>query len=226
VPNVSINWKQGPVQTLEKHGTVSYEPANMKTGRNGVATLIFKPKDEIVPGFGSVKNEEIVLFAKPIVLQSFGHLPKGIDAGSPLELTGDEIKVSWHGPRGFHVNGPYSFETSEDSEVAEDPADASVHELLTTVDADLHICGDDPYFHGTAASMWTGTFTVSVLDRSEGMSSSAPPTSLQLPISKGINQLSLYTIEFTPGPPAHLHVHPLNGPSDTDLPITEDKSCP
>jgi hypothetical protein len=226
VPNVSMNWKPGPIQSLEQHGTVSYEPANTKTGRNGVATLIFKPKDEIVPGFGSVKNEEVVVFAKPTLLRSIGHLPNSIDAGSPAELTGDAIKVSWHAPRGFHVKGPYTFETSEDSEIAEDPADASVHELLTTVDADLHICGDDPYFHATAASMWTGTVTVSVLDRSEGMSSAAPPTALQLPIRKGVNQFGLYTIEFIPGPPAHLHVHPLNGPGDTDLPITEDKTCP
>lgn len=226
VPNVSMNWKPGPIQSLEKHGTVRYEPANMKTGRNGVATLIFKPKDEIVPAFGSVKNEEIVVFAKPTLLRSVGHLPNNIDAGSPAELTGDEIKVSWHAPRGFQVKGPYTFESSEDFEVAEDPADASVHELLTTVNADLHICGDDPYFHGAPASMWTGTFTVSVLDRSEGMSSSAPPTALQVPISKGVNQFGLYTIEFIPGPPAHLHVHPLNGPGDTDLPVTEDKTCP
>ena len=223
---MSVNWTPGPVQSLEKHGTVSYEPANMKTGRNGVATLIFKPKDEIVPGFGSVKNEAIDVSTKPTLLRSVRHLPSNIDAGSSTELGGDEIKVSWHAPRGFHVKGAYFFETSEDFEIAEDPADASVHELLTTVDADLHICGDDPYFHGTAATMWTGTVTVSVLDRSEGMSSSAPPTALQLAISKGVNQFGLYTIEFVPGPPAHLHVHPLNGPGDTDLPVTDDTTCP
>src|SRR5439155_6541639 len=53
IPGVSVLWSpELGTPNLEKYGKVSYEPENQKTGDDGTSTLLFKPKDEVIPGFG------------------------------------------------------------------------------------------------------------------------------------------------------------------------------
>jgi hypothetical protein len=93
IPNVRMNWNTGG---LDKYGEVRYEPASGFSGSDGMATLIFTPKNEVIPGFGSEIDRPGVLLATP----DFSTASPGTFnlAGVPLTMPWE---VSFHKPRGF-----------------------------------------------------------------------------------------------------------------------------
>jgi hypothetical protein len=144
--NESENGPPGP--DLTEFGTTTGNSG--VTDDNGVETMVFTPKDEIVPGFGSVRESRGEQIPRLQVSAAFGHLngKLAVELDKRHNFPDYQVNVIWivsrHAPRGFHVQGTYSYDSPEDLDA--DPADVAngVHEISDTATIDRHVCGPDP----------------------------------------------------------------------------------
>ena len=122
---------------LLKYGTIQFEPENMATGGDGISTLVFKPKSEDFPGFGTEYK------ATGDVSATVGG-PATATVG--LLTVSQNWTVGFHKPRGFKFQLPaFSFLNT-----------AGKDKLTITVNDQGRICGDDPY-----SKAWDVTESVS-----------------------------------------------------------------
>ena len=77
IPDIPIIWVNLE-SSLEKHGTIAYVPANKKTGPDGIATLVFTPKDEVIPGFGQLNDVQGQVNGLATYQSAFGNAPGSI----------------------------------------------------------------------------------------------------------------------------------------------------
>jgi hypothetical protein len=75
IPGVGIIWDTGG---LENYGTVTYEPPDKKTDADGIATLVFKPKDEKRPGQGPQVEEKGTVMGLATYQSAFGNIPGSV----------------------------------------------------------------------------------------------------------------------------------------------------
>jgi hypothetical protein len=75
IPGIPILWMAGE---LEKHGDISYEPPDKKTDTSGIATLVFKPKNEKRPRQGPVVEEKGTVDGVALYQSAFGNIPGSI----------------------------------------------------------------------------------------------------------------------------------------------------
>jgi hypothetical protein len=121
---------------LGNYGTVSYDPADATTGRNGEVSLVFTPKDEKLPGFGTIRTGMNTGASANVHIQSaLGNLLGSI-ANYFVPLRTDFYPtVTAHVPRGFKF-GPALLNFTQSTKSGSTPVDISVKGQL---------CGEDPY---------------------------------------------------------------------------------
>jgi hypothetical protein len=94
IPGVTILWREGD---LAEHGTVAYRPTDKKTDVDGIATLVFTPKDETGLGIGTTMVERGVVSGTAAYQSAFnsgvGSLQQFI---SPNYVAGLPWEVSFH----------------------------------------------------------------------------------------------------------------------------------
>lgn len=71
IPNVKIAWDGG---ALESHGKITCGVSCKQTGDDGIATLLFQPKQEQAPYDGRVTSEKGLLEANALYLSSLGNI--------------------------------------------------------------------------------------------------------------------------------------------------------
>jgi hypothetical protein len=137
---------------LEKYGTVSYEPADQQTGPDGIATLVFTPKNELIPGFGTVRTgRDTSAWANVHYMSALGNI-LGIISNYYVPLRVDfGVTVTAHVPRGFKF-GP------ADLHFVQKPPSPPSADIDLAVQG--HLCGDNP---------WTEAFQID-----EGITVTAP----------------------------------------------------
>jgi hypothetical protein len=155
IPGVIVAWAEDSAiaAPLDNHGTTTY-PTGRKTNAKGETSLHFTPKNEKLPGFGSVHYAGNTKRAIALYQTAFGNM-----AGSVAQfLTPKEVRFGWnlsfHLPRGFKFAGMVRdnyFQQSGKPVGFGDPG-GDAHPA-GRVDVDMHVCGDDPF------APWTGTKT-------------------------------------------------------------------
>lgn len=110
IPGIGIVWFEGE---LERHGTLSYEPSSKKTGDDGVAALVFKPKDESRPNQGPQVEDKGIVEALATYQSAFGNVPGSI----AQYLTPKSDVIAWTVAR--HVNLTLQIETVGTIEMGE-----------------------------------------------------------------------------------------------------------
>jgi hypothetical protein len=96
IAGVRMLWEQ-PQGDLSKHGTVSHDPSDGKTGANGIATLVFKPKDEKGMGIGMSRSERGVVNGIALYQTAFGlKIPGGVAQFLVPKYAGSAYEVEWH----------------------------------------------------------------------------------------------------------------------------------
>lgn len=104
IPGVAVLWEQAE-SSLEAHGTVTYDPADGKTGPDGIATLVFKPKDEKVPSFGLERDARGVVNGAALYQSAFGNVPGSLAQYLVPKYAGMAWQVTFHKPHGFKFSG-------------------------------------------------------------------------------------------------------------------------
>jgi len=122
---------------LPSYGTVEYDPADGKTGHDGVARLTFTPKNELIPGFGTVRTgKKTGVHADVHWASALGNI-LGIIAGFYVPLRVDyRVTVTAHVPRGFKF-GPADFRFVQ---TPKSPPPANIDLAVQG-----HLCGDNPW---------------------------------------------------------------------------------
>lgn len=142
IPGVRVQWGTGGVgqftvslQDMAKHGTITYEPEDKKTGPDGNAFLRFVPKDEKVPGFGQLKEDVTILQGLAAYQSAFGNVPGTIAQYLIPKDALFGVGISRHAPRGFQFSTPdYTFTQTTPSGTA-----------TITIQVQGHVCGEDPW---------------------------------------------------------------------------------
>lgn len=105
IPGVEVKWDTPP---LNDHGTFQYDPPDKTTNAEGIATLIFKPKDEKRPGQGPNDEKTGTLSAIPLFLSALGNAP-----GSLSQYIGQKnVLFSWTVKRHLNVSLKIAFQGS------------------------------------------------------------------------------------------------------------------
>lgn len=93
IPGVKVEWDTG---TLESHGAVTCGVACQQTGDDGIATLLFQPKQETAPYTGPLASERGRVEATAYYLSSLGNMFGPVsDVVTPK--TADILwQVEWH----------------------------------------------------------------------------------------------------------------------------------
>lgn len=94
---------------LGQYGSVSYEPADQQTGSDGIASLVFTPNNEQIPGFGTVLvGVNTSVYADVHYASAIGNYLTAVSTLIiPLEVR-YYVKVTAHVPRGFKF-GPADY---------------------------------------------------------------------------------------------------------------------
>jgi hypothetical protein len=145
ISGVDVIWvgklrKLDLIGDLREHGTLSCGDANpcvTQTGADGVATLVFTPKQEALPGFGPVKTYHSTVDEVPRYQSRFGSRAGTVaeflfPRGGPIAY-----EVSYHQANGMKAHFTDSFRGTN---------------YFGTHTYDLRVCGSNPF--GTA---WSGT---------------------------------------------------------------------
>jgi hypothetical protein len=246
---VSIAWKDNPAlggEALTDYGTAAGNPS--ATNSDGVATMTFKPKDELVPGIGVIKTARGQSVAAFIASSAMPRLPprvaRALDDYRSSFTSPASAEVSWsvsrHAPRGFK----FDHAVWEVDERSVDPV-FGVSTAAVTETWSGSICGTDPYtelsktdtfwqFHTHIHEVYTGNDgQVTVTDQD----SDGP-----FPVVKGLNQVVAGEAwQFTPGTsgnPQFDFTFVIPDPTEpgttltspkiqhVTVPVTEDTSCP
>jgi len=194
---------------LSKYGTVTFDPAGGVTGLDGISTLVFKPRTEIVPDFGTVYTRTGQVTASGL---SEGGLPVFYNASQSWT-------VSYHKPRGFKFTmQPITFTNKA--------PDGTITVLPVNISG--RVCGEDPY-----TVPWTITESI------KNIQASYPVTLPELlPVTTAANgdfphEWKLVdqgngdleaSVKITPGAPFSGTFTPAT--ASTQARVVEDKSCP
>lgn len=139
IAGVKIVWTDEENE-LERYGTVGYEPEDQRTNGKGIATLVFTPKDEIVPGFpsGLGKLDSGLIDAYPLYQSKFGNLPGSLAQFITPKFAGAMAwSVGYHKPRGFKFSGlKWHVEAEPDPVYGISTSDFEV--------VSARVCGGDP----------------------------------------------------------------------------------
>lgn len=212
-------------------GTIS--PGAGKTGPDGAATTVFKPLDEVVPGFGKeIAVEEsmsaLALYQWPFSgVLSLGQLTQLL---VPKRGTSDFF-VERHAPRGFKFEGlhfHYSLYTPDATGQARlcTPGPLGVVGDKCSSDDETYsgrICGEDPHDgHPPGSHVWTFTIRVDSTEYTEVVSDPAvyprrvvdyrsvtyAPAYQTFPQSLPPGSFTFGSrFEFVPGPPPQMRYH-------------------
>jgi hypothetical protein len=230
IASVPMIWE---THGLEQYGTISYDPPNQKTGADGVAALIFQPKNEMFPGMGIKKDNPGSLTATALYQSAFGNIPGSIAQFMfpKYDVTGWDVES--HVPRGFKFEGLKLH------------ADSSIGATIDWVISG-HVCGQDPLaqewdvnqkwvlnFKGVHSGEDAGKWAMALAGSSNV--SGGVANSLGGPSTTGANPspssgLSI-AAEVTPGSvPTVKVLPPANGvvrfAQAAPVPLVEDTSCP
>jgi hypothetical protein len=209
--HANVFWRPGD---LLKYGTIEFEPADMTTGDTGTSTLVFKPKTEDYPGFGTEYK------STGDALATIGG-PSTATVG--LLTASQSWTVGYHKPRGFKFQLPtFSFVNKAGKDTA-----------TITVAVQGRVCGDDPF-----TKPWDITETVN-----PGGASADYPLTLfdNQNVTSGAgssldHQWTLYDqppgslsplklrLTITPGAPANGTFTPSSQTQEAY--VFEDKTCP
>jgi hypothetical protein len=120
---MKVTWDTGDLAT---YGTISYRLGTGLTDSFGIATLVFKPKNEKFPNFGTLVTRDGSVLASTAGFHGF-QVVNRVKLG---------WKVSYHKPRGFKFTLPaITFQnTAPDGEHA-----------TIVFNASARVCGDDPF---------------------------------------------------------------------------------
>jgi hypothetical protein len=224
VAGVPVNWNDlrlGDYDKLRKHGTIVRE--DPVTGPDGLAILVFQPKEEKVPGFGERKTDIGVLQPTFKILTPFGSLLGNL----PELLTPPFLTLPWtveyHKPRGFKFSVPHEYP----------PRPPNVGSTVAHV-VEARVCGDEVYgvpWEGRHHYLENGSADF-FPDRHEDFKSwiFTPGQLSTATDSPGFKFWFEGEITLGPPPTARIVAHDylLNGPEDRVylLPLEEDASCP
>jgi hypothetical protein len=131
VENVPIDWHIND-EDLDSLGTITYQPANQKTGPDGIASMIFTPNGEAIPGFGEFVSKTGGAEPRALWGMAFENLLGTVNEVITPKL-GEEYRwtVSLHRPRGFRFSGAVVRWAGED--------------VTITQTISGHVCGENPY---------------------------------------------------------------------------------
>ncbi|MBA3716834.1 MAG: PD40 domain-containing protein [Actinobacteria bacterium] len=213
IPGVSVFWEQAEA-SLEKHGKITHEPADAKTGADGIATLVFTPKGEKIVGFGLEKDARGVLNGLAAYQSAFGNVPGALVQFLVPKYAGMAWHVLFHKARGF------KFPTVSFSSQREDESCNYVGGTCTIrISLSGHTCGDDPY-----AQQWEGH---------QSVISNEPGGSSELDWVADVDHDDVvYTMRWVPGPPPKIRfTFAIPGwsptsPTTVTVDVVEDTSCP
>ena len=131
IPGVKVLWEQGE-GNLKKHGELQCGfICTTTTGVDGIATLVFKPKNEILPGIGMVKIESGAITGTALYLSA----EKNVLGFAAQLISPKEDSIRWlverHKARGYKFklqtaftipSGPVRFDDFISSQICgEDP---------------------------------------------------------------------------------------------------------
>jgi hypothetical protein len=133
IPGVKILWDQA-LGNLEPHGTIAYEPADGKTGPDGVATLVFTPKSETFVNFGIDQDARGLVSGVALYQSAFGNVPGSLAQFLFTKAADMPWQVTFHQPRGFRADLSLPG-------VILVPTQSFVDDFTFT----LRVCGSDPY---------------------------------------------------------------------------------
>jgi hypothetical protein len=199
---------------LLKYGTIQFEPEDMATGGDGISTLVFKPKSEDFPGFGTEYK------ATGDVSATVGG-PATAAVG--LLTVSQNWTVGYHKPRGFKFQLPmFSFLNT-----------AGKDKATITVAVQGRVCGDDPYGKswditetvnpGGATATYPQTLFQDTSVTSGAGSSLTHVWTLSDQPTTAVSPLRL-RLQITPGAPAQGTFSPTTQTQEAF--VFEDKSCP
>lgn len=218
VKDVGIDWTSqdltgvGPLgqvtQSLKAYGTITIEPADGKTGKDGTSTFIFRPNDEAGPPVGEVRTAHGTIFGLARYQSAFGNLPGSLaQYYTPKRVQRNWI-VTYHKPRG------YKFEHLT--------LDIQAGQAHLHWDYSGSICGPTPF-----GKVWNvgGTYTVT------GPYPSSTQGTFQLTFPDSGALASFGSIDFSltggNGSPLQMNAHNNAPPGASgSAEITDDPSCP
>ena len=136
VARIPINWDglyADGVATLERHGTIAQK--DEQTGADGSASLVFDPRDEVIPTVGKTVRDGDVLGPEAEVFSGLGN-----DLGNLPEAIGVKpvfigFTIARHAPRGFKFDVLHDFSFTGSDGVRH----ARWHHWTGRV------CGEDPF---------------------------------------------------------------------------------
>jgi hypothetical protein len=142
---------------LDQYGQVQEKPN--PTGNDGIAALIFQPKNEVIPYFGDLKNENGTLGVTDatynvqsdkgpmaVVIQSRPTVAWTVERHAPagFKLTNMKLHIDYHSPQGVMATNDLTISGHVCGEDPTKPMEVQQHwEFQTLVGIILHRSGDD-----------------------------------------------------------------------------------
>ncbi|HVP03890.1 MAG TPA: hypothetical protein VMT10_15080 [Solirubrobacteraceae bacterium] len=203
IPGVRVLWNVAdptPSHLLDNFGSKSY--SGDKTDANGIVDLHFAPRDEKLPGFGSVHEAGNTENAVALYQSAFGNVPGTLAQFLIPKIVSFPWTVSYHLPRGFKFAGTVNYGYNNGRQL----------------DFDMHVCGGDPF-----GAPWTGTYTYHDpgLGTVQAIWPFLPGFSTSPNRGQIDGQLSL-TDPFS----VRLQLESEGQSDQRSLPLEEDQSCP
>jgi hypothetical protein len=93
IPNIKIQWDY---DTLQQHGTITCGLDCQQTGDDGIATLVFQPKQEQAPYTGPLTSETGRVEANALYLSSLGNMYGPVSEAATPKLVDFVWNVEWH----------------------------------------------------------------------------------------------------------------------------------
>jgi hypothetical protein len=194
---------------LAQYGSVTFDPAGGVTDKSGISTLLFTPRTEVVPNFGTLYKRTGQVTASGL---SAGGLPIFYNVSQ-------DWTVTFHKPRGFQFTMP----TITFVNTAPDKT-----KTVLPVNISGRVCGDDPY-----TVPWTINESIKGIPAAykvalpDGIPVTSAPNS-DFPhtwtlVDQGNGDLEA-SVTITPGAPFSGTFDPPS--ASAKVRVTEDKSCP
>jgi hypothetical protein len=136
VEGMPVDWYQS-AEDLEKYGTIAYQPSDQKTGKDGIASMVFFPHNEKTPGFGTYYSKTGTVEPRALWgMQAENLLGTVSEVITPKLGSEFNWTVSYHKPRGFKFS---HLKWSTSGNFGTGYPDGH-----STFDVSGHVCGDDP----------------------------------------------------------------------------------
>lgn len=239
ISDVPVMWsKELGTTRMEYYGTLTYDPANMKTGEDGTSTMIFRPFSELdwrgyglgqdfgqngIAGIGKEVDVAGSLLADPLVLTA---LSEGGIVLNPAFLSQyfwasqTSWSVAFHQARGFKFPEVH-FQTRRELDA-----------FQTDRYISGHICGTSPWSTWTIDTRWQTSWRGVDYQgrwRSFEQKMNFSENGSTLDTGSGGKIAFLIQPRFPPKMVIEMTAlsgYPLTTPATVTVPITEDPSCP